>query len=159
MAGRRNDYVWNGTANALSMAGNGSALSDVTGQFGIAGTLMRCRGELLAVLDSPTDGDKASVACGIIRATEEQLAVGVTAVPNPSDDLDADWVWHSFVPLSFVLATGNAAIEGAGRIIVDSKAMRKFRQGEYFIIVVDNNSLAGTAAIDVTFGLRLLVAS
>ena len=154
-SGRRTDYIWNGTGVGLSISSGGSQLSDITGQFGAAGTIFRVRGELLASIDSPTDGAKVLITAGIIRITEEQLAVGITAVPNPLADLDADWLWHGFVPLMFVTPDA-ASGEAAGRLVIDSKAMRKMRQGELLGMVVDSNALTGTDAVDIVFGVRIL---
>ncbi len=153
-SGRRPDYTWNGAVVGQSIASGGVSLDSIA-IFGIAGTLVRCRGELLASMDSPTDGDKVAVAFGLIKATEEQRGVGSTAVPDPSSDLDADWIWHGFIPLQAQAANLEHSV--VGRLTVDSKAMRRFKQTEGIVLIVSNLVSAGTPAIDVTGGFRLLV--
>ena len=159
-SGRRTDYVWNGVQNSLTVtSGSLNAITVIT--VTQPGIIMRLRGSIVASLDSPTENEKTAVAMGIIRTTEEQIAVGVTAIPNPGLDLDADWIWHSFLPLQAVLdvTTGVGSTEQSGRLIVDSKAMRKMRQSESLTYVVDNAAVSGTPEIDVTFGIRALFGS
>jgi len=159
--GRRADYIWNGVSSSLTVTSGSSGIQDVSGAFGQSGTIVRIRGNILASLDSPTINEKTAVAMGIIRTTEEQLAVGITAIPNPQADLDADWQWHGFLPLQAVVdvTSGAGSQENVGRLVIDSKAMRKVRQGENLTFVVDNTAISGTPEIDVTFGIRILFAS
>ena len=151
--GRRTDYTWQGVVVGFSLSAAGSALQTVV-DVNASSTLYRSRGEFVASIDAPTDGDKAIVALGLIRGTEEDVAIGVTAMPNSSDDLDADWLWHGFMPLQAQAANLEHIV--AMRLTCDSKVMRWFRQSEKLILVVDVVSAAGTPAVDVTGGLRCL---
>ena len=156
--GDRMDYTWNGLStgtSAVALAGGAPAISSVVITGG-PGTLIRSRGEILASIDGPTDGDKIGIGFGLIRGTEEQVAVGASAVPSPLDDLDADWVWHGFILLQSQAVVATSAGQQFGRLTVDSKAMRKFRQGEVLILAIDSINMAGTPAIDVAFGFRIL---
>ena len=157
--GRRSDYTWQGIATGVSgfsLASVGSGLQGVVG-ISTASMLVRVRGEIVASLDGPTDGDKTGIAMGLIRGTEEDIAIGVTAMPDLATDLDADWLWHGFVVLQAQAANLEHGV--VQRLTVDSKAMRKFRQGEQLIFVASNVNVTGTAATDLTFGFRALFAT
>ena len=155
-SGRRTDYTWQGAQVGATLAAAGSTLAEIV-TLNAPQTLTRIRGSLVASIDGPTDGDKVIMAFGFIVGTEEDLAIGVTAMPNPSDDLDAAWVWHSYIPM---LAQA-AGVENTvfGRLTVDGKAMRRMRQSETLILVVDNVSAAGTPATDFAGGFRCLFGS
>jgi len=154
--GRRTDYTWSGNSVGLAIAANGTTLTSIV-VVGSAGTIMRSRGELVASIDGPVDNDKTLVAFGLIKVTEEQVVVGFTSVPNPNDDPDAAWLWHGFIPLGSQAIVNQAAGYEVGRLTVDSKAMRKMKQTEAIALVIDNLALAGTPAIDVVGGFRILI--
>jgi len=96
--GRRNDYTWQGVVNGSALASGASASVEVV-NVGNAVTLMRTRGLIACSMDGPTDGNKAILGVGLIVGTEEQLATGATAFPNPVSDIDAEWIWHANIPL------------------------------------------------------------
>ena len=156
--GRKTDYVWNGVGFGATLAAGGTLVQDITGLIGNSGTLYRSRGELVASIDGPTDGDKVEIAMGIMRVTQEQLAVGATSIPSPRTDLDADWLWHGWILL---MSQGVGELSGnvtmAQRLTIDSKAMRKFRQGESFAFVLKATNVAGTPAFDILAGIRVLI--
>ncbi len=154
--GRRPDYEWVGNSSTLMLTANSQGQADMSGPIPRASTLMRCRGEVLAVIDGPTTNDVAVAACGLIVVTEEQLAVGTTAVPNPDTDFDAEWIWHGFLPMSHI--GGGVEKEQVARITLDSKAMRRMKETQSVLFVATNGAVTGTGAIDVTFGVRLLFA-
>ena len=155
--GRRTDYTWSGfTAGIITTTGQTSFAS--TGVLAFTGTLMRTRGNLVTGIDGSVSDDKVIVGMGIIKATEEQLAVGVTALPSPVLDLDAEWLWHSFGCLQ-AQGTDQGAPGTTQRFEIDSKAMRRMKANEGLALVVFNEAIAGSAAIDTTVGLRFLLGS
>ena len=155
--GRRTDYTWNGGGVRFGLGANTTGVN-VMATAGVSGTFMRSRGEILASIDSPVLNDGGIMAFGLIKVTEEQVAVGATAMPNPNDDLDADWMWHGFIPLQAVteVTAGGMAQEAVGRLTIDSKAMRKVKQTEAIVLISDWDTLSGTPAVDVAAGVRLL---
>ena len=154
--GRRNDYEWVGNSSTLQLTVNSQGVSDVSGPIPRASTLMRCRGEVLGVMDGPTTNDVIGVACGLIVITEEQLSVGATAIPNSDADFDAEWIWFGFLLLSNI--GGGVEGEQHARIPLDTKAMRRMKETQSVAFVATNGAITGTGAIDVTFGVRLLFA-
>ena len=69
-SGRCTDYSWSGGSQIAAMA-SGTATALVVVTFNTPLTLMRVRGEAVASIDGPVDGDKATVAAGLIVVTEE----------------------------------------------------------------------------------------
>ena len=161
-SGRPSDFNWQGLLGIkFALSAGTTALAQVNNPQ-TASTLMRSRGEVQASIDGPVDGDAVVASVGLIVVTEEQLAVGVTAVPNPADDLDAEWIWHGFILLQAQAGTAVGASlnvgQVAGRLSVDSKAMRRMKQGQSVVFVGDNNALAGSPAIDIMGAFRQLFA-
>ncbi len=152
--GRRTDYTWQGNAGGMALAAGGSALLSLVTAGGPS-TLMRSRGEIAASIDGAATDDKVVVACGLIKATEEQVAVGITAIPDPFADLDATWLWHGFLCMQ-AQGTDQAVPTGSALLSVDSKAMRRLKQTESIVFVASASSIANPPATDLTFGFRLL---
>jgi len=157
---RIRDYSWTGLRGVLlSIASNAAALVDVA-SVAVAATLMRTRGQLLAQIDGPVDGDANAVALGIIIVTEEQIAGGASTVPSPTFDLDAEWLWHGYMLLSAQAGTGVGASLNVGsvvdRLVVDSKAMRRMKQSQHVALAVESNSLSGTGLLNVFGAFRVL---
>ena len=155
------DFVeWSGTSGAtLTLASSGANFAEVVSST-TAATLLRTRGEVIASIDGPVDNDQAAVSCGITVITEEQLAAGITSIPNPSSDLDADWLWHGFLLLMAQAGTGVGASLNVNnvtqRLTIDSKAMRRIRPTMSLAFVAHNVALGGTPAVDLLFAVRCL---
>ena len=148
--------TWQGSCAGASIAA-GSSLLSVINIPSSSSTLLRTRGEVVASIDGPTDGDKTCVGMGLIVVTEEQTTVGVSAVPNPLSDLDAEWIWHGFLLLMAQGATEDSnVVTNAVRLTVDSKAMRKIKQTQDIVLITGLANQAGTPAVDIMFGIRQL---
>ena len=140
------------TASSVAIVGNGAiALGD-----GI--TVVRIRGILQLILtaaSAPLDGFTG--AFGICVVTEDAFAVGVTAVPDPVDDVGWDgWMWHSFYSLIQPIAfAAQSAATSNQTLVIDTKAMRKLHASDV-IILVGEHLESGTAAMIVVGGSRAL---
>ncbi len=158
-SGRRADYSWNGLCGALENIGEANQLVSIA-IFAGAGTVMRTRGQVLVQFDGAADGNKKCVAAGLIIGTDAQVTAGPTAFSSPISNLDAEWLWHGFFPLMAQAATEVDA-EGSKvmRLEVDSKAMRKVKQNEQMVLVVDGSNISGAPVADLAFGIRTLFAS
>ncbi len=155
-SGRRPDYEWQGLAFSLNSIAEANVFQGVAVVNGAA-TLMRVRGEILASIDAPTDGDQKVLGFGIMIVTDAQLAAGPTSVPSPLTVMDGDWLWHGFIPL--VAQAANLEHTVAGRLTIDSKAMRKLKPNDNVVMIVDGLNIAGTPVADATLGVRALFAS
>ena len=157
-SGRGLDYNWLGVCGLMNNVGTANVLGSNVITFSQAETLVRTRGEILVALDGPTDNDVKCVGIGIMIVTDAALAAGATAVPSPTDDLDAPWVWHQFVNLSAESATQTESLgTQVARYQIDSKAMRKVKASEAIIIVADGINGGGTPQADVSYGFRVLL--
>ena len=158
--GRKTDYTWSGESFGASIASATSTLFGIN-IFNAAATLIRVRGEIVMSIDGPVDGDKVVVGLGLKIASDDQVAAGVSAFASPATDLDADWLWHGFMPL---MAQAGAGVGGSlnvqsvvMRLTVDNKAMRKVRQNQQLVLVVTPENFAGTPGTDILAGLRTLI--
>ena len=152
--GRKTDYTWQGQCAGVALVSGGAAIVEITTPS-TASTLTRTRGRVRASIDGPVANDKSCVGVGLIAVTEEQLAVGITAIPSPIDDFDAEWFWHGVLLL---LAQGASTDEPGitDTIEIDSKAMRRMKQTQTALAVIEARSQAGTPAVDVMITLRSL---
>ena len=156
--GRRTDYTWSGIAG--SNLGAFTTVAGLTGisTFGVAGTVMRIRGSVMAFLTTAAAANSIkAINCGVIIGTEEQVATGAGAFPSPTSDLDAEWLWWGSLLLARMTTTET---ESAGlvsqRIEIDSKAMRRVKQGQSINFLTKPVNLAGTESAGGAFNLRVL---
>ncbi len=94
----------------------------------------------------------------MIVGTEEQVATGVTGFPSPVNDMDAEWVWHGFLLLMAMAAVEDQTAQ-VDVLEIDSKAMRRVKQTQSMVMVVQNGTVQGAGVIDVAFGSRILFAA
>ena len=160
--GRRPDYQWAGinvfAANDVSNVHKFAGSSNLG--VNIAGTLMRVRGDIQVLLDVGAADDSMSCAAGLIVANDDAVAIGPTAFPSPSDDLDADWVWHGFFSMRSLSAT-QGTTEGAQvrSREIDTKAMRRFKPIDNLAMIVDGVVQSGSPTADFIGAFRVLLAS
>jgi len=116
------------------------------------------RGELLVSASPNAAGDGDVAAFGFIVVSEAAAAVGGTSVPGPILNPEADWIWHSYVPLRSLAATAadDTAIGCFSRVLIDSKAMRRVKKDQEVIFVTEL-STGEFASVIVTGGIRALV--
>ena len=105
-------------------------------------TIVRTRG-ILRVLLNTVDAIGAGFfgACGIGLVQNDAFAVGVTALPGPiSDSSWEGWLWHSFWDIRSVTATIADGVNAAAATMlleIDSKAMRKWDEGQTLIGITE----------------------
>ena len=112
----------------------------------------------LSTVTSVLDGF-GNVAFGIAIVEGNAFSVGVTAMPRPFSDSDWDgWLWHwqgsLFGPSTTVQ---NSAGPANVRIPVDSKAMRKWKQFDALICMMEVATEVGAAVITAKLNSRILV--
>ena len=94
-------------------------------------------------------------AFGLCIVTENAVGVGVTAIPSPGVDTFWDgWLYHTTGVVGLV--PGNVGGISAA-VEIDSKAMRKFKNSDVMVGVVEVRTEVG--AISAVFNLetRILV--
>ena len=113
-------------------------------------TIVRNRGQL-AVMPSVTNVDVEVVgAYGMGIVSNEAFAAGVASVPGPWTD--GEWegwmVWQPFA-FRFDVASDIGRLIASVQIEIDSKAMRKFEEGNTLIQVVESEAAALKIAVPV----------
>ena len=121
-----------------------------------AATLVRTRGSLLVRAAAAAAGDSlVRGAMGMLVISEDALAIGVTAIPGPLSDVENDW----FVWVPFSLAFDNTLTEFDSayfdRVMFDSRGMRKLKQGDALIPVLEVDSDVSGNSIDATISFRM----
>ncbi len=123
-------------------------------------TVVRLHGHLEFALSSAVAAlGGFSFAYGIGIVTSDAFAIGVTAVPNPFDDIDwPGWLVHGSGAIRSVvgaLAVGDPSINPLV-VPLESKSMRILRLNEIMFLAVQAGE-SGTANVNVRGMTRLLV--
>jgi len=153
-----------GPSGRVTDSANAVTLFPLGGQAVDTGlTIVRVRGHLNLMLETATavnDGFDR-VACGLAVVSENAFSAGVASVPDPNADIAWDgWMWHwigsvmAAAPAASFPGFGNT---GAQVVVVDTKAMRKFKETDVLIGVLSVNQLNGAAALQSVLNTRVLV--
>jgi len=119
-------------------------------------TIVRTRGTLsVKNVDAAGDNDIAGAfGCGLVNSVAG--ALGVTGIPGPATNCDwPGWyVWQPFLH-SLELVSGVGFDSNFDReYVIDSKAQRKFEDGQALAWVIENNT---AVAFEAAVSLRTLV--
>jgi len=124
-------------------------------------TLVRTRGIFKTWLTAAASiGDGFNeVAIGICVVTENAFGIGVTAIPGPLADMGWDgWLYHALLGPLISLRTDPQAVDSLALIthVVDSKAMRKLRDTDGIVGLVEYGVEQGTAVAEFGATTRIL---
>jgi len=161
--GRRMQAQWspiNVESRAVGSSGATLGASSTGAAATVRQTLARIRGSAYCHLDAGAALDSMTVAVGIIIVKTEAFTVGgVTSMPGPLTDIEQSWIWHHIFTMGpAVSATDDGGdISRNDRVIIDSKAQRKFQVGEVLAIVWESVVLAGTPTFDGFASVRNMV--
>jgi len=156
--GKKIDYVnWRGFFQTFSGAGAGSVAAESIDVQTFARTLMRTRGQLLAVLDGvQTPGVLVQISIGFILVPD---GTDATVLWDPFTDPEAPWFWVTHFALGYEEMVVDAIqADGASwyRETIDSKAMRKIPPDTEGQIVMTNSTLGGAGSVSVQVAGRYL---
>ena len=123
-------------------------------------TIVRIHGHmLLSLTAAAAQRDGFQWAAGIGIVTADAFGIGVTAVPNPFDDIEwPGWMWHAMGDLRTAAATlmvGDPP-ENPLTVPIATKSMRKLRLNEVATLVLQVGE-TGTATLDARAATRILV--
>ena len=118
-------------------------------------TILRTRLVLGIQTDQESAAEDWSGDFGLIVVSEPASSIGVTAIPTPLSETNADWFVHQPLMFSFAFITG-AGFDGQKmtQYIVDSKAMRKVGPNDQVVGLVEPRSATGAI---ITMEGRMLV--
>ena len=115
-------------------------------------TLRRIRGILWVQSDQAAANEQQFGAFGAIIVSDQAVATGVAAIPGPITDQDDDG-WMLYVPI--LQSSNGGANNGLGfHYAFDSRAMRRFVEGQQLAMVVENAH--ASHAMSVAINLSLL---
>ncbi len=124
--------------------------------------MVRMHGEFTlvqALATSAGDGFQ-SFAVGVCIVTENAVGIGITAIPHPLTDIGWDgWWYHSVHAAVTSLETTEVARgpSSALRVPFETKSMRKLKETDVIVGVVELGTEIGTASVDFTARSRILV--
>ncbi len=107
-------------------------------------TILRTRLDIFFTSDQSVASEVPAGVYGRIVVQEEAAAVGITALPGPIGQSDADWFVYEGMTTSFLFKSGVGIEAQMGvRYVVDSKAMRKVGSNETIAVVFELRTAAG----------------
>ena len=122
-------------------------------------TIVRIRGQCDVMLTlATTAGDGFQGAVGIGIATTTAVTAGIPSLPTPIREAeDENWLWwHPFSVHNPVVSSSGLTEASHQRIIIDSKAMRKFDEGMSIYAAAEVVEI-GTATMTMFFDTRMLL--
>ena len=162
-ARRRNSWDAGPSIAPTSLTAAGVTLWTVGAQSTIDGsTVVRTRGQGSLFIGSASnvlDGFNEA-AVGICIVSENAFGAGAASVPAPLTDIAWDgWMWHmilsQFRTSSVSPETFQSTME-AVRFDIDSKAMRKIRESDVVIGVLELGTEIGTTQMEFQARTRIL---
>ncbi len=122
-------------------------------------TILRTVGLISVGPDQLVASEDQVGAFGLIAVTDRALAAGAASIPGPFTD-GADDGWFVYVPfaqsLIFADATGLYP-EWATQYMFDSKAKRRFQEGQAIAIMAENGSATAGFQIHEVFRMLSMV--
>jgi len=85
--------------------------------------------------------------------SNDALAVGITALPSPGNDVANDG-WFVWVPFLSTIKAATVETDVGYSTIVDSKAQRIVHEGESIVVVAEN--FHATTGLQLAFNFRML---
>jgi len=120
-------------------------------------TVRRIRGFIHITSDQSGATEEQIGAVGVIKVTDNALAVGAGSIPGPITDED-DEGWMLFEPFAQISDMTHQGTVARGslppRLEVDSKAMRKVPDGYNLVVMIENAH--ATEGLDVNFRFAFL---
>ena len=136
-------YDWEAAFIAQTVLAAGVSAQFTLFSADAAETLVRMRGMVTVTLDASGNaaGDMCIVGFGLIV-----VSAGATVAVSPVTDGNANWFWHTMIPLAsevLVDVVDSAQILASAREVIDNKAMRRLREVEDVVLVVENADVTG----------------
>ena len=153
---RATDWIASAADTARTSLAAATTVLDQIFPFEEPATIIRTRGSLWVDSDQMAATEFPFGAMGMMVASDEAAAVGVSAFPDPYNTASFEFFVHQFwaAHLDFGSAIGFDSSAGE-RYDFDSKAMRKVDAGKTVGVVLTNNSATDGAVFLLSF--RMLI--
>jgi len=124
-------------------------------------TMIRLRGYAhITLASSAAVGDGFTGAIGVALVNTDAFLAGAGSIPGPFTDQNWDgWFYHHFFDVRSITATiadGANASAASQRIVIDSKAMRKWDPSETMVGMFEVSE-SGAASIELNAQTRVLL--
>ena len=116
-------------------------------------TITRTRGLLHMQSDQAVASEFQLGAVGMLIVSADALAVGITAIPSPGNDIAND-SWFVWVPMLSTIKAADDTTDVGYHTIIDSKAQRVLTEGNVVVVVAEN--FHATAGLQVAVNFRML---
>ena len=131
------------------------ASMDVTEKAKLPFTITRTVGQMMVRTDQAAAIEEPFGAFGGAIVSDRAVAVGITAVPTPVTEHNADY-WFFYKPFHTSLLFGATGMSGGiYNVDFDSRAQRKIEEGEDIIFIMANASASAGMVFHVS--LRILI--
>jgi len=160
--GNRMAKAWQGSFNTAAIGITTTQVNVLQSveSAGLNQTLLRSRGEILVQATPNAAADVGVIGLGLIVVHANAATAGGVSLPGPLTDVDADWLWHQFVPVdAIVLTTADANARSiVSRIEIDAKAMRRVAGDNVVVLIAQISAGTGMASSSCLAGVRFLLA-
>ena len=154
---------WSIGTGGTGLTSGAASQSVILGSFLVAGvgglTLVRTRGLFDIFLDGPgtADGDGFFGAFGIAIVTTPAATAGAVSMPTPITDATWNgWLYHTYLSIHNPDITFGGSPAVSQRVVVDSKAMRKFPLDVTMYAMLEVVEI-GTATFNAFWDSRVLL--
>ena len=158
--GSRMTKRWEGifSAGRVSMTAEGTFVLGTSAAFVEAGTILRLIGEVVVVPQATgiTDNDAANITMGVALVSSDAAELGATAMPDPDDEAQYDWLWWWTTTIDIPNASEFGGAASSARVPIASKAMRRFKPRSSLVVVAQYTDITGLPGINASVGLRFL---
>ena len=159
---QRRAVSWSfGPAGAISSTASSAAVFPLSAQALIDDlTVVRMRGSLTFITSLPSSSAFMTYAFGLCIVSENAAGIGVTAIPQPLDDIGWDgWFYHrQGIAGADGQSSGSAGAATASGFQFDSKAMRKMHLTDVIVAclqVVETGAVTVFSQLDTRMLVKL----
>jgi len=165
-SGVKRSTIWLGSADVVGTGAIAAATSllqqAITGAvlFAVApaGTIVRTRGTLWVKSDQIAATESPVGAMGMMVVKDTARIAGVAAIPTPAtENTDDGWFMHQYWSAGMVFASAIGIQNLWHRYDFDSKAQRKFGDGDSIVVVLENSHATDGVEFQLSFRMLLKV--
>ena len=155
---RATEWLASADDNAMSSLGGGLTVLDqlITSAANldlVPSTIVRTRGIIFVQSDQEAASEHQLGAVGFAVVSEQAAAAGVASVPAPITNETSE-LFFSWTPFAVSHGAGTVNNPRGQLFHFDSKAMRKWADGQSIVVVIEN---AGTLGLEFWIKFRMLV--